>query len=227
VDYDIGGLMNDLLAHAEADVRRNCAWQLGRLRQVIALPALVLACADPDAGVRLRAYEALASLAEHADERAYAALCGGLHDTDAEARAMAAASLRPFAPLGHWDEATLETLLALLRDDPAAEVRAAAATSLGQALEPQVWPALVACLCDDPNAEVRYTARQALQGGGPDAALALLAALPTSDDPAVLIDLLETLGQLGTGYGPEALQPWLAHADEGVRAAAAWAAQRL
>jgi len=218
--------MNDLLAHAEADVRRNCAWQLGRLRQVVAIPALAAACADPDAGVRLRAYEALAILAEHADARAYAALLDGLHDVDADARAMACASLRAFAPFGHWDEATLEALLALLAD-PSASVRAAAAESLGQALDPQVWPALVACLRDDADAEVRYAARQALQRGGADAAQALLAALPTSDDPAVLIDLIETLGQVGQGYQPADVQPWLAHGDEGVRAAAKWASRRV
>ncbi|MCS6835518.1 MAG: HEAT repeat domain-containing protein [Anaerolineae bacterium] len=226
MDYDVSALLNDLLTHAEADVRRNCAWQLGRLRQPVAVPALSLACADPDAGVRLRAYEALAILAEHADARAYAALLGGLRDVDAEARALACVSLRAFAPLGRWDETTLSALLASL-DDPESVVRAAAAESLGQALDPQVWPALAACLRDDPDAGVRYAARQALLNGGGAAGQALLAALPASDDPVVLADLLEALGQVGQGYQPADLQPWLTHADEAVRVAAHWAAGRV
>ena len=226
MDYELGVLMNDLLTHADADVRRNCAWQLGRLRQIVAVPALVTACADPDAGVRLRAYEALAILAEHAGAPAYAALLDGLHDPDSEARALACASLRAFVPYGHWDEATYAALLALL-NDPDSAVRAAAAESLGQALNPQAWPALVACLRDDPDSGVRYAARQALLKGGSQAGQALLAALSTSDDAAVLADLLEALGQIGQGYQPSDLQPWLSHAEDSVRAAARWTAGRV
>ena len=79
------------LADADADVRRQAAGALGRLRSTTAVPALAGALRDPSRQVRI---EALFALAAIRDPRALGAVAASLRDPDAMVRAHAACALR-------------------------------------------------------------------------------------------------------------------------------------
>lgn len=206
------------LAHGKTpEERANAAWRVGRARDPRGVDALAAAAADPDAGVRLRVAEALATT--H-DPRTFAPLRLLLADEDADVRAMAAESLGKVG-----DRDAVDALQAALADSYA-PLRANAAEALGVLGAHTAVDALLACFLNDEDATVRHASRQSLIALG--AADALLAVLPRYDnDLPVLLDLIETLGRMGDARARDALLPLCDHTDADVRAAAAWAVRQL
>lgn len=201
-----------------------------------AVPALVSALKDADAGVRLQAVYALGHLG---DARAVAPLAAVLKGPDAPVRRGAAAALGEIG-----DARAREPLAAALRDaDP--EVRWMAASSLGLLGDARAVPALVAAT-KDAEFVVRAAAVQALGllGGKPatEALAGLLkgrdvwirfsaaSALAEAKDPrgaAALVDLMkvsaaEAHGPPRSGVSARALRP-----DADVRVEAALALGRI
>lgn len=84
---------------------------------------------------------------------------------------------------------------ASLRYEPVAEVRAAAATTLGQLADPSAVEALIAALKDVPQV-CRAAAHALAQLGDQRAAQPLLTRLQTSDD-GLLLDLVAAIGAIG------------------------------
>ena len=109
---------------------------------------------------------------------------------------------------------------------PAADVRRAAARSLGQ-LGKAAFPALKKAM-QDPDAEVRRMVIEALSWMGPDAVPALIDALKDTS-PAVRRAAARALGNLGAAAqrARSALETAASDPQEDVRAAAAKALQRI
>jgi len=178
-----------LLGHP--DIRLEAAWALGRIGTPAraAVPMLISALKNRDAGLRLRAAEALGRIGENSPGQrtplvkrgVVAALASALKDPDRRVRAAAAAAC---SRIGSQASAAAPELVALLRD-PEVVIRLAALRALGQIVQHSgpAQSALLGCLKDNDR-RVRLAAAKAIAGSdlGSDAVIAgLLAALKDPD----------------------------------------------
>jgi len=178
-----------LLGHP--DIRVEAAWALGRIGTPAraAVPMLISALKNRDAGLRLRAAEALGRIGEHSPQQrtplinrgVVAALASALKDPDYRVRAAAAAACSRVGPQA---SAASPELVASLRD-PEAVVRLAALRALGRIVQHSApaQSALLGCLRDEDR-RVRLVAALAIAGSdlNSDAVIAgLLAALRDPD----------------------------------------------
>jgi hypothetical protein len=216
------------LRHDDADVRRNAAWLLGRMRDERIVPPLIGALDDPDAGVRLRAAQALASFR---DSRAVGPLLARLAtEDDPETRAQIVTALGRQGAV----EAS-EPLIAAL-SDPDARARMAAAEALGMLGEADEADsrvvALMAAFSGDADADVRYEVGRALTHYPGELLAGPLTALLTADpapDAGLILRALEIVG--GARVDNPALAAVVAryvdHPDPAVAETASWALKRL
>lgn len=223
IDYSFEDYLAFLKSSPSPDIRRNAAWQLGRLHNPVAIDALLIALHDADEGVRLRVVEALGA---YRDTRILPALLALLGDSSADVRAMVAQSL---GALG--DITANEALLPYLQDNHEG-VRTAVAKALGRVGQLNAIVPLVNCLIEDEMSSVRYEARTSLsvlaQSNAEAVQKALLAGLSRHEQHAgIAIDLIESLVLCG---GRGALPDLMRYADVAppdVQATLTWAIERL
>lgn len=208
------------LTDPAADVRRNAAWMLGRLRDIRIVEPLIGAVQDTDPDVRMRVMEALGNIR---DERVIEPLLTALH-SEANPQVLAAAA----SALGRaGDLRALDPLVATLKHTDAV-VRSAAAEALGALKDPQAAESLTHTLLSDSDSDTRYYASKSLvQIGGARVVDGLLAALSGDYAPEIKVPVIEILGQLYDQRAVDPLKPLAEDADEGVRETAKWALRQL
>lgn len=218
--------LTPLLRHADAEVRREAAYALFRLRFVPvwrrqaeeppALPkrsvdALLAAFDDPEAEVRRAA---VYSFSRYGEPRAVAALTGRLGDSDEWTRLFAVRSLARALAEGTPEPSTVSAVVGTLGDEShhvrAEAVAATAALGAADRLPPG--------LAKDPSFHVRAALARALEQEESDAGLALLRTLESDLSPTVRTTAIEALaGRLGAAY-EEALLDYLVTPDQPKRA---------
>ncbi len=183
------GVVDDLgrrLKARRAWQRADAAETLGRLRVQSAVPALIVALADPSEDVRTVAARSLAAIR---DPRAVPALARTLADPSRWTLSLVAENLMAMGP------AVVPSLLDLL-ESKEHNVRVAAVQILGEVRDPKATPPLLEMLGDE-NLNLRTQVAAALgKLGGAEAERALLSALK---DPEwqVRAQAAKSLGRLG------------------------------
>jgi HEAT repeat protein len=225
--------LTERLADRESLVRRDAAAALGKASDQHAVPGLLALLEDPDEDEVVRA-QAATSLGEIGDPRGIAPLMQCLGEIEECGPALARIP------------GSLERLQAA-QADPAAKVRAAAATGLGYLEDPVAVDALVRALSDetvmvreraaaalgrypdprsagalgaaagDPNPSVRRAAVEALGRFPDEVSLDLLVAARSDPDPLVRSLAVSALSSARTGPRLEALARDLRHTDARVR----------
>jgi HEAT repeat protein len=154
----LGPLMNQL-ANPNATTRRNAAWAIGELTNMVpgdrapAVPQLINLLSDSDPWVRMAAARALG---EVRDRLASSMLTGTLADSDWRVRRLAAWALNEMK-----EERAVPALSDLLLRDSRVEVRVAAAEALGEIRSSAALLALQRAL-NDADASVRSKASWAI-----------------------------------------------------------------
>jgi HEAT repeat protein/beta-lactamase regulating signal transducer with metallopeptidase domain len=147
------------LTNANASVRRNAAWAIGELTNMLpderagAVPQLVSLLNDSDEWVRMAAARALGELR---DERAGERLIAALSDSQWRVRELAAWALSEMK-----EERAVKALCNVLLTDGQAEVRRSAAEALGEIRSSEAISSLKQAL-NDPEPRVRAKAGWAL-----------------------------------------------------------------
>jgi HEAT repeat protein len=194
-------LIDSVLRDPSATVRAQSAVALGRIGDISAVPLLVAALGDTEHWVRLRALEAIESVAPNDTS----ALEIALADPNREVRFRAALALdrlgmleQAFADLGGDDDlrivAAQDRLIAVGRaglserfighvEDPDPHVRARIVTVLGAVANPAHVAALVKRL-SDADKDVRIAAIEAIASIGNDASASALLAVMRDGVPA-------------------------------------------
>jgi len=156
-DERVLGALLELLHHPVAAARASAATALGLLGIEKAIPELRSAMSDPDSSVAAHASLALKRLGDDDSEAAAcASLVSEMRSDDPERRSLAARALGGLsAPLA------VGPLLGAL-DDPAAQVRADAACSLGWIGDERATTPLTRLGFTDPDPFVREVAMHAI-----------------------------------------------------------------
>lgn len=219
-DYTLEDFIWQLKNAPKPEERLFAAFKLGRERNILVLQPLIDASTDPDASVRARVAEALGTRDETSVIPALIHLL--TNDEDSVVRRTAAKSL------GHIGNNSAAQALVSALSDADETVRAQSAEALGTCSDENSAEPLVQVFLHDADATVRYFARLSLANiGGATVVDSLLNALHHTDDPALLVEIIEILGQT---YNRRALEPLKAladHADPDVKAMARWAIQAL
>jgi len=166
-------ILNFLLSHETADVRRSAADALGEIGSEKAVETLIQALQDEAADVRWNAADALGKIG---CEKTVDALIQALQDEDADLRWNAAGALGKIG-----SEKAVEALIQALQDEDD-YVRQRAADALGGIRSEKAVGALIQALQDE-DADVRWSAVGALGKIGSEKAVgALIQALQDEDD---------------------------------------------
>jgi HEAT repeat protein/cyclophilin family peptidyl-prolyl cis-trans isomerase len=206
------------LARLAADVARDpfvaveAVRALGEIRAPDAVPALVQLLKTPDVHPGIRA-EAVTAIGRSGRADDAEMLLDLLDDGSPQVRAAA------FGAVAALDRDRLLLALSGLDPDPEWRVRAAVATALGTALEPEQVPGLLEPSLNDEDPRVRQAALAALAAArAPGAETTLVAAL-ASEDAGVRRAAAEGLGALGASGTGAALRTSLeASRDEPAQA---------
>lgn len=140
------GPLSEQLDSSNATVRRNAAWAIGELTNMIpgeragAVPQLITLLSDSDEWVRIAAARALGELN---DRRALDAVVARLADDKWRVRQLAAWALSEMK-----DPRAVAALCNLLLSDPRVEVRRGAAEALGEIASAEALPSLKQALND-------------------------------------------------------------------------------
>lgn len=140
------GPLFEQLTSTNATVRRNTAWAIGELTNMVpgeragAVPQLITLLGDPDAWVRMAAARALGELR---DERALTRLVATLSDENWRVRELAVWALSEMK-----DDRAVNALCSVLLSDVQVEVRRGAAEALGQIASADALPSLKQALND-------------------------------------------------------------------------------
>lgn len=216
--------LDDIIAQLQSpdpDERANAAFILGRNRDQRIVKPLIAAITDNATNVRIRVIEALGTRDEAEVVPPIMAILRS--DPDADVRRTAARSLGYIE-----DPRPIELLSNVLATDDDASVRAQAAEALGAIADPSATRALIAALQSETSPQVRSFVRQALVNiGGEAVTEGLIAKLNAEADVDLLLDLLETLGQLRAVQAADALEALTEHPDPDVAATARWALNSL
>jgi len=138
--------LSQQLTHANATVRRNAAWAIGELTNMVpgersgAVPQLITLLADSDAWVRMAAARALG---EVRDERAVTRLVATLSDENWRVREVAVWALSEMK-----DDRAVNALCGVLLSDARVEIRRGAAEALGEIASADALPSLKQALND-------------------------------------------------------------------------------
>jgi HEAT repeat protein len=153
------GPLSQQLDSSNPTVRRNAAWAIGELTNMIpgersgAVPQLINLLGDSDAWVRMAAARALGELR---DERALTRLVATLSDENWRVRELAVWALSEMK-----DDRAVTALCSVLLSDARVEVRRGAAEALGEIASASAIPSLKQAL-NDPDASVSTKAAWAI-----------------------------------------------------------------
>jgi beta-lactamase regulating signal transducer with metallopeptidase domain len=153
------GPLSQQLTNANATVRRNAAWAIGELTNMVpgersgAVPQLITLLGDSDAWVRMAAARALG---EVRDERALTRLVATLSDDNWRVRELAVWALSEMK-----DDRAVTALCSVLLSDARVEVRRGAAEALGEIASADALPSLKQAL-NDTEPSVRGKAAWAI-----------------------------------------------------------------
>ena len=151
--------LSQQLTNANATVRRNSAWAIGELHNMVpgeragAVPQLITLLGDQDAWVRMAAARALG---EVRDERASTRLIATLSDDNWRVRELAVWALSEMK-----DDRAVTALCSVLLSDARVEVRRGAAEALGEIASADALPSLKQAL-NDTEPSVRGKAAWAI-----------------------------------------------------------------
>jgi HEAT repeat protein len=140
------GPLSEQLTSANATVRRNAAWSIGELTNMVhgeragAVPQLITLLGDSDPWVRMAAARALG---EVRDERALTRLVATLSDDNWRVRELAVWALSEMK-----DDRAVNALCSVLLSDARSEVRRGAAEALGEIASADALPSLKQALND-------------------------------------------------------------------------------
>lgn len=140
------GPLSQQLDSPNATVRRNAAWAIGELTNMVpgersgAVPQLITLLGDSDAWVRMAAARAIGELR---DERALTRLVAALADDDWRVRQVAVWALSEMK-----DDRAVTALCSVLLSDARVEVRRGAAEALGEIASADAIPSLKQALND-------------------------------------------------------------------------------
>ena len=153
------GPLSQQLSSSNATVRRNAAWAIGELTNMVpgersgAVPQLITLLGDSDAWVRMAAARALG---EVRDERALTKLVATLSDDNWRVRELAVWALSEMK-----DNRAVTALCSVLLSDARVEVRRGAAEALGEIASADALPSLKQAL-NDTEPSVRGKAAWAI-----------------------------------------------------------------
>lgn len=153
------GPLSQQLTSSDAIVRRNSAWAIGELTNMVpgeragAVPQLITLLGDSDAWVRMAAARALG---EVRDERALTKLVATLSDDNWRVRELAVWALSEMK-----DDRAVTALCSVLLSDARVEVRRGAAEALGEIASADALPSLKQAL-NDTEPSVRGKAAWAI-----------------------------------------------------------------
>ena len=153
------GPLSQQLTSANPTVRRNAAWAIGELHNMVpgeragAVPQLITLLGDSDAWVRMAAARALG---EVRDERALTRLVATLSDDNWRVRELAVWALSEMK-----DDRAVTALCSVLLSDARVEVRRGAAEALGEIASADALPSLKQAL-NDTEPSVRGKAAWAI-----------------------------------------------------------------
>lgn len=185
-----------LKSEKDASIRRMIAWALGMIGDEKAFDPLAdLLLKDRSWEIRCAAAKALNDIG---DEKAIESLLKAAADANPNVRV---AALRALADLGN-DKAT-DSIKEMLKSDPHAGVRSAAAAGLGGIGGQAAVDSLINAL-DDPDPGVRNAAAAALGKTGDAGALPRLREILKDDDPLVRMGAVLGIARIG---GNSAVEP--------------------
>lgn len=203
----------------DPDERLYAAFKLGRDKQAIVIQPLIDASEDEEAVVRVRVAEALGTR-----EEAFLvlpALLRLIEDEDLIVRRTTADSM------GHIGSPDAVPALCNALQDEEDTVRSHAAEALGKIGSDSSAKALVDAFLHDEDYNVRYFAKQSLGKVGQVAVDALLNELNNTENPDLLIEICEILGNLADTRSKPVLEKLSQHDEEAVAEMASWALRRI
>lgn len=203
----------------DPDERLYAAFKLGRDKQSIVVEPLISASDDEEYTVRVRIAEALGTREE--SELVLPTLAKLIQDENPIVRRTAADSM------GHIGSAEAVPYLCDALHDDDETVRSHSAEALGEIHTDESAEALVDAFLSDDNYNVRYFAKQSLSKVGQAAVPAILDVIDDTQDPDLLIEICEILGNLADERSKPALESLAQHHEQSVAEMADWAVKRI
>jgi HEAT repeat protein len=217
-DFSTEDFIWQLKNSKEPDERLYAAFKLGRDREAIVIEPLIEASDDLDDTVRVRVAEALGTRTEG---EVVPTLIKLIQDDDPIVRRTAADSLGNVA-----DMRGVSPLCMALKDEDDT-VRSHAAEALGKIQADDSAESLVDAFLHDEDYNVRYFAKQSLGNVGKAAVTAILDTIEDTDDPVLLVEICEILGNLADARCKPALKSLETHEDDSISEMASWALKRI
>lgn len=203
----------------DPDERSFAAFKLGRDKQALVVEPLISASDDEEFTVRTRIAEALGTREE--SDLVLTTLAKLIQDDNAIVRRTAADSM------GHIGSADSVPYLCEALQDADETVRSHSAEALGEIHTDESANALVDAFLHDADYNVRYFAKQSLGKVGQVAVDAILEIIDDTEDPDLLIEICEILGNLAHERSKSALEILTQHDDQSVAEMADWAIKRI
>lgn len=203
----------------DKDERLYAAFKLGRDKYSDVIQPLIDASDDPEFEVRVRVTEALGTREDA--NAVLPTLMKLIQDANPVVRRTAADSM------GNIGDVNAVSSLCDAMNDEDETVRSHAAEALGKIPTDQSAEVLVQAFLHDEDYNVRYFAKQSLGEVGIVAVEAIIDVVNETDDPALLVEICEILGNLADARSKPILQQLEQHENEHVSEMATWALKRI
>lgn len=218
-DFTTDDFIWQLKHSPDPDERLYAAFKLGRDKQAMVIPPLLEASEDAVSEVRVRVAEALGTREEIT--LVLPTLLTLITDEDVIVRRTAADSI------GHIGAEEGVPALCTALGDTDATVRSHVAEALGKIASDDSANALVKAFIHDADYNVRYFAKQSLGKVGKQAVDALINVIADTDNPDLLIEICEILGNLADNRSKPILEKLATNDNEHVSEMASWALKRI